>query len=306
MQQNCIDEKLTGKCVEYHNDQWFEFTPEKNGNYYLNISGQNCRDVRGVQLVVFTGQPCKPETYHILSCTSLGSLDDVFVPLLQAKANQTYFLNVDGYLHDFGTFKQEISQSAKGMPAATLPLAPPLQASALVNLQWQLPDTVSATTFLVWRRRADQAQSELLKEVRVVRNAYGQTEENYEITDTLKTAGNYFYQVAAGGTPDNVPVLVQQLAYRWRPAYTRKYITLPLQHYRKKAELTIIAAHPVSGKVYRRAQMIVQKEHPMQTYFLLQHLEPEVGEKVQLTIIENRRSGPVSRSFLLAVEGSGE
>ncbi|RZK33041.1 MAG: hypothetical protein EOO57_14025, partial [Hymenobacter sp.] len=25
VQPSCVDERLTGKCIEYHNDQWFEF-----------------------------------------------------------------------------------------------------------------------------------------------------------------------------------------------------------------------------------------------------------------------------------------
>ena len=43
------------------------------------MGGQNCRDVRGVPLVVLTGQPCQPATYRVLSCASLGTQDDVFV-----------------------------------------------------------------------------------------------------------------------------------------------------------------------------------------------------------------------------------
>jgi len=27
VQRACVDERLTGKCIEYHNDQWFEFRP---------------------------------------------------------------------------------------------------------------------------------------------------------------------------------------------------------------------------------------------------------------------------------------
>ena len=56
VQRSCVDERLTGKCIEYHNDQWFEFTPTTSGRYFINIGGQKCRDVRGVQLVVLTGQ----------------------------------------------------------------------------------------------------------------------------------------------------------------------------------------------------------------------------------------------------------
>ncbi|RZK31265.1 MAG: hypothetical protein EOO57_16600, partial [Hymenobacter sp.] len=78
VQASCVDERLTGRCIEYHNDQWFEFRPPTAGTYFVNIGGQRCRDVRGVQLVVLTGTPCEPATYRVLSCTSLGTQDDLF------------------------------------------------------------------------------------------------------------------------------------------------------------------------------------------------------------------------------------
>ena len=34
VQRACVDERLTGKCIEYHNDQWFEFTPKVSGRYF--------------------------------------------------------------------------------------------------------------------------------------------------------------------------------------------------------------------------------------------------------------------------------
>ncbi|RYY21571.1 MAG: hypothetical protein EOO36_00355, partial [Cytophagaceae bacterium] len=100
VQRSCVDERLTGKCIEYHNDQWFEFRPPTAGTYFVNISGQRCRDVRGVQLVVLTGTPCQPSTYHVLSCTSLGTQDDLFVTLPNLQAGHPYLLDIDGYLKD--------------------------------------------------------------------------------------------------------------------------------------------------------------------------------------------------------------
>ena len=81
VQRSCVDERPTGKCIEYYNGQWFEFTPTILGRYFVNIDGQKNRDVRGVQLVVPTGQPCQPATYRVVSCTSLGTQNDVFVTL---------------------------------------------------------------------------------------------------------------------------------------------------------------------------------------------------------------------------------
>ena len=81
VQRSCVDERLTGKCIEYHNDQWFGFTPTISSRYFVNVDGQKSRNVRGVQLVVPTGQPCQPATYRVVSCTSLGTQNDVFVTL---------------------------------------------------------------------------------------------------------------------------------------------------------------------------------------------------------------------------------
>ena len=39
VQRSCVDERLTGRCIEYHNDQWFEFTPTISGRYFVNIGG---------------------------------------------------------------------------------------------------------------------------------------------------------------------------------------------------------------------------------------------------------------------------
>ena len=64
VQRTCVDERLTGKCIEYHNDQWFEFTPKVSGRYFVNIGGQRYRDMRGAQLVVLVEKPCQPATYR--------------------------------------------------------------------------------------------------------------------------------------------------------------------------------------------------------------------------------------------------
>ncbi|WP_460502567.1 hypothetical protein, partial [Hymenobacter agri] len=141
VQRSCVDERLTGKCIEYHNDQWFAFTPKTAGRYFVNIGGQKCRDVRGVQLVVLTGQPCQPATYRILSCTSLGTQDDVFVTLDSLRAGQPYLLDVDGYLKDFCQFTLQVSRTATGMPVSYFPPSPTRvlpTASRVAALSWTL------------------------------------------------------------------------------------------------------------------------------------------------------------------------
>ncbi|MDU0372618.1 hypothetical protein ACFPAF_19610 [Hymenobacter endophyticus] len=212
VQWSCVDERLTGKCIEYHNDQWFEFTPAASGQYFVNISGQQCRDTRGVQLVVLTGTPCQPATYRILSCTSLGSQDDVFVALDGLQAGQPYLLNVDGYLRDYCRFNLVVSTSARGLPAVALlpaPAAP--SASRVVTLHWSLPDSIgSVARFRVWRREAAEFRASSQAVVAVARSTYGTAAPRYSWTDTVTAPGRYLYQIIAESADEEAPVLVQQ------------------------------------------------------------------------------------------------
>ncbi len=218
VQWSAVDEKLTGKCIEYHNDQWFEFTPRVSGRYYVNISGQQCRDTRGVQLVVLTGTPGQPETYNVLSCTSLGSQDDVFVALDGLRAGQPYLLNVDGYLKDFCEFSLAVSCKPRGVPALTPPsLAAVAPAdSKLFTLHWTLPDSIGAVQqFRVLRREAGEFRAAFRATVEVSRTTYGSAGIDYTWTDTLASPGRYLYQVVAETTDDAAPAVVQQQWYAY-------------------------------------------------------------------------------------------
>ncbi|UOR04260.1 hypothetical protein MUN82_15065 [Hymenobacter aerilatus] len=231
VQWACVDKQLTGKCIEYHNDQWFEFTPLVSGRYYVNIGGQQCRDTRGVQLVVLTGKPCQPATYRVLSCTSLGSQDDVFVTLDSLQAGQPYLLEVDGYLKDFCQFALAVSERPQGRPAAD---EPPLSSVAptdakVVQLHWTLPDSLgSVNRFRVVRREAAQFRSQPLATLEVGRTTYGTSDQSYSYTDTLTAPGRYLYQVVAEAPNNAPPTLLQQqwVAYVQRmPTSTSRQAT---------------------------------------------------------------------------------
>jgi hypothetical protein len=66
-------------------------------------------------VVVIDGEPCKTETYKILSCVSLETQDDVNVKLVGLTENQDYLINVDGYLEDQCSFIIDISPVPKGV-----------------------------------------------------------------------------------------------------------------------------------------------------------------------------------------------
>ncbi|OUJ69342.1 hypothetical protein BXP70_26625 [Hymenobacter crusticola] len=218
VQWSCVEEKLTGRCIEYHNDQWFEFTPRVSGRYFVNIGGQQCRDTRGVQLVVLTGTPCQPSTYRVLSCTSLGSQDDVFVALDSLQAGQSYLLDVDGYLKDFCQFTLAVSDKPKGVPVAMAPALAEVVASPnrLVSLRWVLPDSLGTTQqFRVLRREAAAFRASEVGTATVNRTTYGTNSPEYTWTDTLTAPGRYLYQIVAYGANNTVPALLHQQWYAY-------------------------------------------------------------------------------------------
>ena len=275
VQRGCVDERLTGQCIQYHNDQWFEFTPPVAGRYFVNIGGQRCRDVRGVQLVVLTGQPCQPITYHVLSCTSLGAQDDVFVTLDGLQAGQPYLLDVDGYLKDFCQFTLQVSSRALGVPVVSLP--PPVAGalpgtSRIVQLQWALPDSLAAAPRCrVLRREQHEFRTTEQRRVPVARNTYGGRPTTYATADTLPRPGYYLYQVVADAAPDGAmpPVVLKQFWVSYsqvnpllgRPAAT-PHLLLPLQKYPRRAALSVLVMDAASGRILLNKQLINQPNDP--------------------------------------------
>ncbi|AMR28662.1 hypothetical protein A0257_17190 [Hymenobacter psoromatis] len=270
VQRACVDERLTGKCIEYHNDQWFEFRPLVSGTYYVNIGGQRCRDVRGVQLVVLTGTPCQPATYRILSCNSLGTQDDLFVALPNLQAGQPYLLDVDGYLKDYCTFTLQVSGQARGLPVVPAPAVPPglPPMSRVITLSWQVPDSLASARYCrVLRREAHEFRSREIRREPLTINTYGRRRAAYTLTDTLPGPGQYLYQIVAEGEPaDGPPTLLRQqwLAYsQLRPimpgavAAGSAFLTLPLARYPRRAQLAIIISNAETGQVLRRLPLTV-------------------------------------------------
>jgi len=269
VQRRCVDERLTGKCIEYHNDQWFEFTPPAMGRYFVNIGGQQCRDVRGVQLVVMSGKPCQPSTYRILSCTSLGTQDDVFVTLDSLVAGRPYLLVVDGYLKDYCRFTLQVSRLPLGLPVSYQPPNPVrLQpAAGVVQLAWQVPDSLAragAAACRVLRREVHQYRSVEVTRVPLRRDTFGRPQSTYTWRDSLPAPGQYHYRVVstadAGGPPPTL--LLTQWVASCEPAPAMPgptvdgpTIHLPLHEFPRRAALTIVVTEPGSGRVLLARQL---------------------------------------------------
>ena len=298
VQRSCVDERLTGKCIEYHNDQWFAFTPKTAGRYFVNIGGQKCRDVRGVQLVVLTGEPCQPATYRILSCTSLGTQDDVFVTLDSLRAGQPYLLDVDGYLKDFCQFTLQVSQTAAGMPVSYFPPSPTRllpTASRVVELSWTLPDSLAnAPDCRVMRREIHQYRSTEVRRVPVRRDTYGRPETSYAVADTLPGPGIYDYQVVTSRA-ENGPgaTRLRQWWYAYGTAATmplpgttpaRNVLELPLRKYPAKARLSVVVTDPASGRVLLARQLVNQPADPRQGQLPIRKWQEAGLEKISVEI----------------------
>ena len=276
VQRGCVDERLTGKCIEYHNDQWFEFTPTASGTYYANVGGQRCRDLRGVQLVVLTGTPCQPATYRVLSCTSLGTQDDLFVVLPDLRAGQPYLLDVDGYLEDYCRFTLQVSGRARGLPAGPAAGAAPTAqrtTSRVVRIAWQVPDSLAAASYCrVLRREQHQFRAQEIGRVSITRDTYGRHRADYFLPDTLAAAGQYLYQVVADYDPADPaarpPALLSQ---RWvaygtaqasGAAAEANFLLLPLERYPLNAQLTVLVTNPETGKLLRKLPLLNQPRQP--------------------------------------------
>lgn len=195
---DCVDESLTGKCIDYHNDQWFRFYSDSLSTIFINISGQQCRDMRGVQLVVLKGERCQPGTYEILDCISLATQDDIYTKV-DVQPETYYWLNIDGYLHDFCEFFIEVSNEPKGISIDTYELTRSdlAREKNIVGLKWQVPDSLQYKILNthIFRKINTAFKYDLRANIELQQNAFGELQNEYFFADTLLLPGNYQYRL---------------------------------------------------------------------------------------------------------------
>ena len=213
---NCINKALTNKCLVYHNDQWFHFTPNRNGNYFLNISAQHCRDLRGIQVIVIEGNPCEVNTYKILQCISKIHYDDVFIELDTLKAGTQYLVNIDGFLGDFCEFDIQFSEAPKGFSQVninldTLGMKVALKDS-VATIRWSVHESIAEeiTSLRVYRFSQNDKKSVLVKELSLRSNALGDYEKEYLVTDSLSKYDSYTYRVFGIQKNTEYPLLLDE------------------------------------------------------------------------------------------------
>ncbi|HMJ69679.1 MAG TPA: hypothetical protein VK508_12320 [Cyclobacteriaceae bacterium] len=229
VQWKCVNKALTNKCLVHHNDQWFTFSVDKDGDYYINIASQTCRDSKGIQMIVIEGNPCQTSTYRIMECISQIRLEDVFVVLPKLKASVPYLINVDGFLGDHCGFEIELADKPKGLPRDpvildTLEIDSRLE-NKVVSMKWTVHGEIAKdlSVFRIFRQKG-RGTLELAEEIGVGRNAIGTASNNYRFADTLRTAGAYKYEIYGIRESDNMPMLLSQSRFNFyqKPVVTEE------------------------------------------------------------------------------------
>lgn len=198
---SCISKSLTSKCLVYHNDQWFSFTPQHTGTYFLNISSQQCQKNHGVQLIIIEGDPCLVSSYRVLNCIPKITQSDVFIELNELQAHKVYLINVDGFLGDFCEFDIQLSDSPVGIPWQQQSLDTLSLNSETVNnivkLTWHAAQQQldQLAYFEINRLKFGEQKFEKITNIAIRSNALGKHEEDYQFIDTLLSYGTYQYDI---------------------------------------------------------------------------------------------------------------
>jgi len=302
----CVDESLTGKCIEYHNDQWFWFKTNQAGKYYININGQQCRDTRGVQLVVIDGVPCQPKTYKILTCTSLATQDDIFVELQALQANHSYLINIDGYLKDFCSFQVQVSTQPRGLPVQPIKdkvLTTNKIVEDVVQLEWTITEDLSEHihAFQVFRRKDTENRFSEIKTMPHEKNTFGRSKLIYSITDTVPANGVYFYKIIAA-EPDGVNLLLSETSVNYSSLNHVKtnpadYITLHLD-YKTGTPISLYIYDANSKRLLNKVDFSFKDQDRQLTYYIGSFKSRGISA-IDVRIIDNDKKVSRTKFFSL-------
>lgn len=304
VEKSCVSESLKDNCIKFHNDQWFQFTTAAAGTYYLNISGQDCRDIRGVQLLVLDGIPCQPETYKIINCVSTSTQDDIYLQADSLKANYTYLVNVDGYLHDFCAFSIAFSTRPKGIPAKPQPSANNFNAQLqdqTVSYTW----TVTAeqaqdyASYRILRRYAHEARFTQISSVPHQRDSYGNSVRSYSGADTLRIPGPVDYKLLAERPDGSLEQLgEQQFIPAILPAKTQQsnqHVVLQL-NYRQGTPISIYVFQAATKQLLKTASVVASKQNK-QLRIPTKEYKARGIDRIEVKVTDHKRKQSRSHYF---------
>lgn len=290
VEKACVDESLTGKCIQYHNDQWFFFTAADRPAHYLKVYGQTCRDTRGVQLVVIDGEACQPETYQVLACVSLATQDDVYLKLDSLEAGKTYLLNIDGYLHDFCAFTIEYSDSPGGTNVSE-PLETDYQIgqeNRQVLFSWETPADIlhQVDHYQLYRRSEEEARFRPLQQLAHQRNAHGHSESTYQATDSIALNSTYYYRLVAV-LPSGENIILFEEKVKAKLSAEEAYIDIPFP-YRGKTDYLLLVYDPLSQQLLSREEGKSDKKQSSLRYYIGGFIKQ--GHRQYRVVLLNRKT----------------
>ena len=295
VQWECVDERLTGKCIDYHNDQWFYFNSGANRKLFLNIMNQKCRDLKGVQIVVIQGEPCNTSSYNVLTCVSLATQDDVYIELDSLVLYHDYLINIDGYLHDYCSFEIEVSSSAKGLPTEqTMDLITDKRRTGkMIQIDWALPDSLQfeIQEFRIFKRIHPEFKSELAQSIPVAPNAYGEFPNQYSFYDSLRLKQRYYYQLTALCS-DNKLYIIDKYEFQFSgesaPNNFKKEIAIPLGNVKSKTSFSLIIQDFYSMEVLFHKQFDYKRKGQQDYIFYTWSLANKGVTKIFVEVINNK------------------
>lgn len=255
----CINKKLTQKCLIYHNDQWFTFTPPQAGTFYLNVSNQECRKKFGVQVLLIEGNPCETSTYKLLHCESFTNQSDTFIRLDSLQANKSYLINIDGFLGDICGFEIQVATKPKGLPLKansldTLNFALRLNEN-IVTLQWTVDEGLldSLDYIEVYKQASGDFKNRLLSVIPLQYNALGKVLNEYSKVDTLTKPDTYTYSLIGVFHNNHNRILLDQEKIGFWPRYAveekKRYLASVLLDYTKKADIDFLVMNAATDEV---------------------------------------------------------
>lgn len=308
VQWKCVDTKAVTGCIKFHNDQWFEFKTTQSGQYYVSITNQQCRDVRGAQVMVIDGNPCEPATYHYIVCHSTGSQDNISLILDDLQANHTYMINVDGYLNDFCQFDIAVSPKAPQFTLFASSVEVPATsqiADSLVYLQWTLPDALQEdfTEFYILKRHASEKQSQEIVRFPAVANAYGARQNNYTYTDTMGIKGMHTYKIIGSSNQQRTYLLKELNLYYDGRKTTRSNaenlltIDIPI---RKVLNLSIMIFNAQTDVLLKKGYMMTSSKNKNQVKIdIAEFIAEGIWQyRVEMKEIDNPQG--YSKTFLIS------
>lgn len=255
----CVNKKLTQRCLIYHNDQWFSFTASTSGRLFLNIADQVCAKKYGVQVVVIEGNPCMTSSYKLRHCQSFTNQNDTYIELDSLQAGQLYLINIDGFLADVCDFTIQLSTKPLGIPISEY--VSEKQKSSIscvqnvVSVSWQVesPRLDSLDFFELYRQRRGAFKNEKIGQMGLRHNALGKATTTYTYIDTLSSYGLYEYTIIGVFNKEMKREVVGKESIEFlevlKENSRRRHIASVYLHGRKKEDIDFLILNAATSEV---------------------------------------------------------